>query len=143
MAIPDAIDPLSSDFSPAAWFDAAAASRSGSPPKSLGVSVRNLSVHGFRSSTDYQHTFGNYPLALLQSIGARLFRPTRVDIIRSFDGVVRSGEMLLVLGRPGSGCSTLLKSLAGDTHGLSVHPDSCINYQGPFLSLSQKKKNNP
>lgn len=39
-------------------------------------------------------------------------------------------EMLLVLGRPGSGCSTLLKTIAGETHGLNISKNSHINYQG-------------
>ena len=34
------------------------------------------------------------------------------DLIHDFTGVVRDGEMLLVLGRPGSGCSTFLKAVA-------------------------------
>jgi ATP-binding cassette subfamily G (WHITE) protein 2 (PDR) len=29
-----------------------------------------------------------------------------------------------------SGCSTLLKTIAGETHGFQVSPDSYINYQG-------------
>ncbi|KAI1484553.1 ABC-2 type transporter-domain-containing protein [Biscogniauxia mediterranea] len=44
--------------------------------------------------------------------------------------MVRTGEMLLVLGRPGSGCSTLLKVLAGDTHGLHIGKGTKINYEG-------------
>lgn len=35
-------------------------------------------------------------------------------IIKDFSGIVKDGEMLLVLGRPGSGCSTFLRSLAND-----------------------------
>ncbi|RYP58881.1 hypothetical protein DL770_010332 [Monosporascus sp. CRB-9-2] len=38
--------------------------------------------------------------------------------------------MLLVLGRPGSGCSTFLKTLAGDTHGFHVAQETKINYEG-------------
>lgn len=34
------------------------------------------------------------------------------NLIHDFTGVVRDGEMLLVLGRPGSGCSTFLKAVA-------------------------------
>jgi ABC-type hemin transport system ATPase subunit len=44
--------------------------------------------------------------------------------------------MLLVLGRPGSGCSTMLKTIAGETHGLYVADNSHINYQGKFQCLS-------
>ena len=38
--------------------------------------------------------------------------------------------MLVVLGRPGSGCSTLLKTISGETHGFFIDQKSEINYQG-------------
>ncbi|KAM0786354.1 hypothetical protein ACM66B_001825 [Microbotryomycetes sp. NB124-2] len=38
-------------------------------------------------------------------------------LIHDFNGVLKRGEMLLVLGRPGAGTSTFLKSLAGLTNG--------------------------
>lgn len=38
--------------------------------------------------------------------------------------------MLVVLGRPGSGCSTFLKTIAGETHGFYIDQASDINYQG-------------
>lgn len=34
-------------------------------------------------------------------------------LLRDFSGCVKSGEMMLVVGRPGSGCTTFLKALAG------------------------------
>lgn len=34
-------------------------------------------------------------------------------LLKDFSGVLKPGEMLLVVGRPGSGCSTFLKTLAG------------------------------
>lgn len=37
--------------------------------------------------------------------------PTR-PLIRNFSGVVEEGGVLLVLGRPGAGCSTLMRALA-------------------------------
>lgn len=54
----------------------------------------------------------------------------KIQILRNFEGLVRSGEMLVVLGRPGSGCSTLLKTIAGETHGFYIDSKSEINYQG-------------
>lgn len=36
-------------------------------------------------------------------------------LLRDFNGTLSPGEMMLVVGRPGSGCSTFLKSLAGLT----------------------------
>jgi ATP-binding cassette, subfamily G (WHITE), member 2, PDR len=51
-----------------------------------------------------------------------------------FCRVIRESEMLVVLGRPGSGCSTLLKTIAGETHGLNITESSHINYQGKLRS---------
>jgi ABC-type multidrug transport system ATPase subunit len=51
-------------------------------------------------------------------------------ILNNFNGVVKTGEMLVVLGRPGSGCSTLLKTLTGELHGLDVKKDSVTHYNG-------------
>ncbi|KAL9563946.1 hypothetical protein ACKAV7_011981 [Fusarium commune] len=45
------------------------------------------------------------------------FRPKETKIIlRGLDGVVQKGELLLVLGRPGNGCSTFLKTITGIPH---------------------------
>lgn len=38
--------------------------------------------------------------------------------------------MLVVLGRPGSGCTTLLKTISGETQGFFLDSKSEINYQG-------------
>lgn len=38
-------------------------------------------------------------------------------LLKNFSGVVKSEELMLVLGRPGSGCSTFLKVLAGHRDG--------------------------
>lgn len=54
----------------------------------------------------------------------------KIQILRNFEGLVKSGEMLVVLGRPGSGCSTLLKTIAGETHGFYINEGTHINYQG-------------
>ncbi|KAG0700795.1 ABC-2 type transporter-domain-containing protein [Suillus ampliporus] len=51
------------------------------------------------------------PTSLLHTISAIRHPPVR-DILSGFEGVVAPGEMLLVLGKPGSGCSTFLKTLA-------------------------------
>ena len=76
-------------------------------------------------------TFGNYPLelgGLFNRITGRGKR--KIQILRDFEGLVKSGEMLVVLGRPGAGCSTLLKTISGETHGFFIDGDSHVNYQG-------------
>ena len=43
--------------------------------------------------------------------------------------------MCLVLGRPGSGCSTFLKTISGETHGLHISTESNLQYQGIPASI--------
>ncbi|TDZ36627.1 Brefeldin A resistance protein [Colletotrichum spinosum] len=95
---------------------------SGEPAKRLGVSFRNLTVKGVESSTKQVVTF---PRDVLNTLGPDFYHfvtgffpklkfrkePT-VDLVRNMTGTVRHGEIMLVLGRPGSGCSTFLKAIA-------------------------------
>ncbi|KEF51094.1 ATPase [Exophiala aquamarina CBS 119918] len=130
------LDPQSTEFNVRAWLQAVMNITSRDLeryPKGLaGIAYRNLSAHGLGNQTDYQKTFGNYPLGLFKW-AKRLVsqeKKTRIQILRDFDGLVRSGEMLVVLGRPGSGCSTLLKTISGETDGFYIGKDSYLNYQG-------------
>lgn len=82
------------------------------PQRTAGVSFKNLSAYGFGTSTDYQKDVGNIWLegvGLARKVLGRE-RQRKIDILRNFDGLVKSGETLVVLGRPGSGCSTFLKT---------------------------------
>ncbi|KAF5014922.1 hypothetical protein F66182_13926, partial [Fusarium sp. NRRL 66182] len=100
--------------------------------RTVGVSFRDLNVYGFGSPTDYQKTVLNIALQgvsyIRDIIGVRSKR--RIDILQNFDGLVRAGEMLVVLGPPGSGCSTLLKTIAGETHCYQLDQGSRVSYQG-------------
>jgi ATP-binding cassette subfamily G (WHITE) protein 2 (PDR) len=145
------LDPNSGKFSARAWLHTLMSIESRDPeryPRRVaGVAYKNLSVHGFGEPTDYQRTFGNYPWVLLNHAKRILGRgqKTRIQILRDFDGLVKSGELLVVLGSPGSyvfeahiasvanvcsGCSTLLKTISGETDGFFVGDDSYLNYQG-------------
>ena len=59
-----------------------------------------------------------------------ILEDTKVEILRGCDGLIQRGELPLVLGRPGSGCTTLLKTITGETHGISIGKESQLNYQG-------------
>jgi ABC-type multidrug transport system ATPase subunit len=54
---------------------------------------------------------------ILQQIKEGRQKPELKTILDNSFGSVRPGEMLLVLGRPGSGCTTLLKMLANKRKG--------------------------
>lgn len=98
--------PDSPNFRTKDWIRALIAAQSQDPDRflsrSAGVAFKSLSVHGFGSPTDYQKDVFN---ALL-SIGG-LVRglvgsgKQKVQILHNFNGLVKSGEMLVVLGRPG------------------------------------------
>ncbi|EZG03190.1 hypothetical protein H106_06691 [Trichophyton rubrum CBS 735.88] len=111
------------------------------PKRTAGVSFRNMNVHGYGTAADYQSDVGNLPLkawsGIMSMLGLR--KKVRIDILRDFEGLVKSGEMLVVLGRPGSGCSTLLRTLSGETHGLYLDEGNDIQYQG--ISWEQMHKN--
>ena len=98
----------------------------------LGVTFMNFNVQGCATTDLYQDNFLDYLLAickfLINPLRSRVNRKTH--ILRDLEGLIRPGEMLLVLGRPGSGCSTFLKSLAGNIDGLEIRKDSQVNYQG-------------
>ncbi|KAI1840569.1 hypothetical protein JX266_013233 [Neoarthrinium moseri] len=93
------------------------------PMNTVGVIFRNLTIEGPRSNASFIRTL---PQAIIGSFGPDLFRSItdwipklqfgrRQDLqtlINDFTGVAKPGEMMLVLGRPGSGSSTLLQVLA-------------------------------
>ncbi|KAJ7627633.1 ABC-2 type transporter-domain-containing protein [Mycena polygramma] len=126
------LDPRSARFDLDAWLKSVMHFQSrdpeGFPKRTAGVTFRNLNVHGVGSATDYQKTVGNSLFGAFSALGGGGKR--KIQILRDFDGVLKSGEMLLVLGRPGSGCSTFLKTIAGETHGFTVEASSDIQYQG-------------
>ena len=127
------LNPASASFNARAWAKAFVDLSSGTDHgfRSAGVAFQNLNVHGFGAPTDYQKSVGNILLE-----GPQVFRKltghkgTKIEILRSFDGLVRKGEMLVVLGPPGAGCSTFLKTMAGETSGIYVDNNSYFNYQG-------------
>jgi ABC-type glutathione transport system ATPase component len=85
--------------------------------RNAGVVFRGLVVLGYGSDYTHQKTVGTMATGIAriaQNIRARRHPPMKT-ILYSMDGVVTEGEMLLVLGKPGSGATTLLKTIAGET----------------------------
>ncbi|KAF9358893.1 hypothetical protein BGX26_000678 [Mortierella sp. AD094] len=94
--------------------------------RTMGVSWTNLTVFGEGASDQFIKTTGDPFVKALNIINpVHWFRKfsgkvdsspgkTTKTIIHPMDGYCNEGEMVLVLGRPGSGCSTLLRVLAND-----------------------------
>ncbi|KIR70520.1 ABC transporter PMR5 [Cryptococcus deuterogattii CA1014] len=84
---------------------------------SLGVVWEDVTVYGAGGGKKYVESFevSIFKLWDAYSFAKKLFRittgPTR-PLICNFSGVADEGEVLLVLGRPGAGCSTLMRALA-------------------------------
>ncbi|EEH23444.2 hypothetical protein PABG_05655 [Paracoccidioides brasiliensis Pb03] len=96
-----------------------------------GITFRNLSVYGSGPALQLQSTVSTPIMALFrfqETFGVG--RKTQKRILNNFHGALREGEMLVVLGRPGSGCSTFLKTICGETHGLELEREASVQYNG-------------
>ncbi|PGH21529.1 hypothetical protein AJ80_03197 [Polytolypa hystricis UAMH7299] len=130
-----ALDPNGEHFNARAWCKAMlqmhTEDKQAYPLRTLAVAYNNLNVHGFGSDTDYQKSVGNVWFQVLglarRALGQR---QRKIQILQNLEGLVEAGEMLVVLGPPGSGCSTFLKTIAGETYGFQVDKNSNINFQG-------------
>ncbi|EFX03218.1 ABC multidrug transporter [Grosmannia clavigera kw1407] len=105
--------------------------KEGFKERRLGISYKDLTVSGTGEALQLQSTVGTVlqmPLRLGESFS--FGKKSHKTILHNFDGHVESGELLIVLGRPGSGCSTLLKTITGQLHGLKIGEQSTIDYNG-------------
>ncbi|KAI1331447.1 ABC-2 type transporter-domain-containing protein [Xylariaceae sp. FL0255] len=117
--------------------------------KRIGVVYRNLTVKGAGSSTGMT-LVRTVPDAIFSTFGPDLYRnitkffpslrwskpPTRT-LIHDFTGCVRDGEMMLVLGRPGAGCSTFLKAVANNRESFAK-VEGNVSYGG--ISAEKQKE---
>ncbi|PRT52634.1 ABC transporter CDR4 [Wickerhamiella sorbophila] len=130
------LDPSSPEFSSLKWSQNVHRLMSSEsdqhPERSLGVSFRNLHAYGHSTGgSGYQLTTGNLMYATAQMVVATMNpKKEKVDILYGMDGVLQPGELLVVLGRPGSGCSTFLRTLSQQTYGFKVEDKTEFNYSG-------------
>lgn len=81
--------------------------------------------------------FFNVPETIMHMFGYG-GKGTQFDILKDFRGVTKPGEMVLVLGRPGSGCTTFLKVITNQRFGFTG-VDGEIRY-GPFDAQTFAKR---
>lgn len=119
----------------------------GRSAKRVGVVWKNLTVKGVGASMMFAKTL---PEAVIGTFGPDLYRlvcrfvpalqlkkPPVKNLLHSFTGVLSDGEMMLVLGRPGSGCSTFLKVIANQ-RGSYAGVEGEVSYGG--LSAEDQAK---
>ena len=132
------LDPKSPSFDAKFWVRNMRALRDSDPSRfhhtSLGVGFKDLRAYGRASDADYQATTSNAPFKLLgelwDSIANRNDTSRNFDILKPMDGLLKRGTVTVVLGRPGAGCTTLLKTLSSHTYGYHVAKESIISYDG-------------
>ncbi|KAF4626552.1 hypothetical protein G7Y89_g11606 [Cudoniella acicularis] len=96
---------------------------SGIRPKHIGVIWNGLTVTGTGGVTNFVKTFPDAFISFFNVIetGMNILgigkKGKDVRILDDFRGLTKPGEMVLVLGRPGSGCTTFLKVIANQRFG--------------------------
>lgn len=111
------------DLETALRGDLDAGQAAGIRPKHVGVYWDKLTVRGVGGTANYMQTFPDAfvnfldvvtPLLSLLRLGRK---PEEATLLSEFQGLCRPGEMVLVLGKPGAGCTTFLKTMANQRHG--------------------------
>ncbi|GLB11200.1 hypothetical protein AtubIFM57258_007620 [Aspergillus tubingensis] len=122
--------------------------QSGFKRKELGVTWKNLSVEVVSAEAAVNENFLSQ-FNIPQHIKESKNKPPLRSILSNSHGCVKPGEMLLVLGRPGSGCTTLLKmlsnrrlgykSIEGDVHYGSLTSDEAAQYRGQIVMNTEEE----
>ncbi|CAK7225882.1 ATP-binding cassette transporter snq2 [Sporothrix bragantina] len=116
----------------------AAERASGIRPKHIGVYWDKFSVHGMGGTANFVRTFPDAIVGFFDIISPLLRmmgrgpKGTQRTILDNFRGVCKPGEMVLVLGKPGSGCTTFLKTIANQRYGYTGVDGEVI--YGPFTA---------
>ena len=121
---------------------------SGFKRRELGVTWQNLNVQVVSSEAAVnENVLSQFNIP--QHIQEARHRPPLRKILQDSHGCVRPGEMLLVLGRPGSGCTTLLKMLSnhqrgyksveGDIRFGSLTPQEAAQYRGQIIMNTEEE----
>ncbi|PGH03704.1 hypothetical protein AJ79_07286 [Helicocarpus griseus UAMH5409] len=114
-------------------------SASGKPVSRLGVCFKNVTTWGVHNEHAQTKTLAHavWRTFTLQDVYEwtlkRWVNPPKLQdgrpLIHDFSGVVRSGEIMLVLGRPGAGCSTFLRTIANH-HSSFLGVTGSLDYSG-------------
>jgi ABC-type multidrug transport system ATPase subunit len=116
--------------------------------RELGVTWKNLTVEVLAAEAAVnENMISQFNVPQLIKDFRR--KPPVKPILSDSHGCVKPGEMLLVLGRPGSGCTTLLKmlsnrregyhSVAGDVRFGNMTPQEAGKYNGQIVMNTEEE----
>ena len=126
------------DLETALRGDLHAYNEAGIRPKHIGAYWDDLVVKGVGGKANYVDTFPDAfinfvdvitPAMKLLGLGRK---PVETTLLHGFQGVCKPGEMVLVLGKPGSGCTTFLKAIANQRYGYTSVTGDVL--YGPWTS---------
>ncbi|KAH7176418.1 ABC-2 type transporter-domain-containing protein [Dactylonectria macrodidyma] len=118
------------------------------PERELGITWQNLNVEVISADAAiHENVLSQFNIPRL--IKEARHKPPLKTIVDNSHGCVKPGEMLLVLGRPGSGCTTLLNMLAnrrrgyanvtGDVHYGSMPASEADRYRGQIVMNTEEE----
>lgn len=117
--------------------------------RKVGVTWENLTIKGVGADACFNENVGSQFLPARLKGSANIAESTLKTIIDTSSGCVRPGEMLLVLGRPGAGCTSLLKVLSnrrlgfsdieGDVHFGSLNHQEAEKYRGQIVMNTERE----
>ncbi|KAJ5533875.1 hypothetical protein N7527_000129 [Penicillium freii] len=116
--------------------------------KRLGITWHDLTVKGIEMDAAFHENVGSQ-FNILALVKESRGKPLLKTIIDNSHGCVKPGEMLLVLGRPGAGCTSLLKILAnrrlgyaqvtGEVRYGSMTADEAKPYRGQIVMNNEEE----
>ncbi|KAL1860169.1 hypothetical protein Plec18170_002118 [Paecilomyces lecythidis] len=121
---------------------------SGFKKRELGVTWKDIHVKAVTASASVnENVVSQFNIARM--VKDRRYKAPHKTIIQGSSGCVKPGEMLLVLGRPGSGCTTLLNILAnrrggytsvdGDVWFGSMTASEASKYRGQIVMNTEEE----
>lgn len=122
--------------------------RAGVPPRELGITWKDLTVQAVNSDAAIHENFTSQ-FNISKLVKESRHKPPLKTILDASHGCVKPGEMLLVLGRPGAGCTTLLNILSNRRHGFasvtgdvrygSMDAKEAENYQSQIVMNAEEE----
>lgn len=120
----------------------------GSKGRELGVTWKDLTVEAISSDAAVnENVLSQFNIPKL--VKEARHKPPLKTILDKTHGCVKPGEMLLVLGRPGAGCTTLLKMLSnhrggyasvnGDVRFGTMNHEEAAQYRGQIVMNTEEE----